>query len=122
MEHVKHRTCEECGGPLKPGTLDCPACDAAFWKRIRTRLPKAAAQATVVTPILFTGIFLFNEAVLVGFWEAFKWRKIVGFWEELELWRIVLPWAFITFLSLVRGGFWGGVGGDGGDGGNGGGD
>ena len=124
MEHAKHRTCEECGESFEPGGISqgsvCPTCNAIFLRRIGKRLLIAAAQATVVTPILFTGFFLFNEAVLIGFWEAFKWRKVVGFWEELELSRIVLPWAFITFLSLLPGGFWGGGGGDGGNGGNGG--
>ncbi len=81
MGHVKHRTCEKCGGPLKPGTFDCPACDPAFWKRFRTRFPKAVfwggVTALVGFPVAIFVIpgephedftFLSGMAVMAVFW------------------------------------------------------
>ena len=106
MGHVKHRTCEKCGGPLKPGTLDCPACDAAFWKRFRTRLPKAVFWGGV-TPLAF---FLVVTFVLpVEPHEDFTFLPFMAF-----------MWPFLTFLLLMSGGGGNGGGGNGG-GGNGGG-
>ena len=87
--------------------------------KFNRRMLIAVAQAIVLTPILLTGFFLFNEAILVGFSEAFTWRKIVGFWDALELWQIVGMWAVVIFFANVRLGrdySWGDDGGDDGDG------
>ena len=129
MEYAKHRTCEECGESFEPGGFSggsvCPTCNAIFFRHTGKRLLIVA----VLTPILLTGFFLFNETKHIGFWEAFKWPEIARFWEEVNSWQIVGMWAVIIFFDYMRPGhgyFWVGHGGDGeigdgdnGDGGNG---
>ena len=106
MEDAKQRTCEKCGGPLKPGYLDCPACDAAFWERFRTRLPKAVLSGGV------TALAFFLVGVLVYQGELHEDFTFLSF--------MAFMWPFCTFFYLVPGGGWYGGGGNGG-GGNGGG-
>ena len=104
---MKHRTCKKCGGPLEPGHVDCPACDAAFWKRIRTRLPKAVFWGAVTPLAIFLFFILFAPGALH---EDVTFLSFVAF-----------IWPFFTFLYLMSGRKGGGGGGNGGAWGNGGG-
>ncbi len=89
-----------------------------FGRHFCRRLRKAALQAAVLTPILWTGFFLLNYFVSVGFSDAFNWREIIGIWEAfnlreiIEFWeepkwgKIVGLWAVITLLGLVPNSIW----------------
>ena len=75
-------------------------------RHFRRRFRIAALQAAVLTPILWTGFFLFNNSVSVGFWEALNWREIIGFWEVSKWGKIIGLWAAVTFLGLIPKSFW----------------
>jgi len=110
MENAKHRTCEECGESFEPGGFSegwvCPTCNAAFLRRIGTRLLKAIFWGGVAALAAFLVVIF----VIPGEpHEDFTFLSFMAF-----------IWPFFTFLYLMSGGAWGGGGdGGGGDGGGG---
>ena len=102
MEHEKHRTCKNCGGPIEPGVVykdkwDCPACNAAIWGRFR--------RAVFWGGVTALACFLYLSFVAPGALPE----------DFTPLSASALVWAIITVVILLPGGAWGnGGGGNGG--------
>ena len=108
MEHEKHRTCENCGGPIEPGVVykdkwDCPACNAAIWGRFRKCLLMAVFGGGVTAFAFFYWEYPGNMSL----------SYFIGVWVVTTL---ILLFLLLTPGGWVNGGGWGN-----GDGGNGGG-
>ncbi len=114
MEHEKHRTCKNCGGPLpsrrgRADEWDCPACSAARWERFRTHLLKAVFWGGVTALAFFIILNWEHPDNMSLSFFAFVWVFATLIWVIA---------AFI-FIYPVVGSF--GNGGNGGGWGNGGG-